>query len=301
MAEKYFEQAPGGEITAPDGTEKVPVTKSNQDYFVQILNWIARKLRETGGPTTLSMGAVADGEWLKRSGTSVIGGTVGGGPFANFKNFIINGDMSIAQRGTSFAGITGSTTYTLDRWLPVFVTLGTWTASQEADGPTGSGLRRSLKLLVTVADPAPAAGDSALLRTKLEGQFLQPIRKGTASAKQLTLSFWVKSGTTGTYIVELQDVNNTRHCCASYTVNIANTWEKKTITFPADTTGALNNDNAASFHINFWLAAGSNFTSGTLQTTWAAEVAANRAVGQVNLGAVVNNNIYFTGDRKSVV
>jgi hypothetical protein len=86
-----------------------------------------------------------------------------------------------------------------------------------------------------------------------------------------------------------------RAISASYTVNVTDTWEKKTITFPGDTTGALTNDNNLSLALNFWLGAGSTFTSGTLQTTWGATTNANRAVGQVNIADSTSNDWYITG------
>jgi hypothetical protein len=76
---------------------------------------------------------------------------------------------------------------------------------------------------------------------------------------------------TGTYIAELND-DNTRSVSASYTISVSGTWEKKTITFPADTTGAFDNDNALSLRTQFYLGAGSDSTSGTLATTWASTV-----------------------------
>jgi hypothetical protein len=203
--------------------------------------------------------------------------------------------MQVAQRGTSTTGITGSGYYTADRYQVSLTTLGTWTQTVENDAPTGSGLRKSLKMLCTTADAAPAAGDVLVLGQSLEGQDLQRIAKGTASAQQLTFSFWVKSNVTGTYIAELYDNDNTRSVSASYTISASGTWEKKTITFPADTTGAFDNDNAASFFVQFFLGAGSNFTSGSLATTWASATAANRAVGQTNLAAATNNYWQITG------
>jgi hypothetical protein len=113
--------------------------------------------------------------------------------------------------------------------------------------------------------------------------------------KVLTLSFWVKSTKTGTFILELNDADNTRSISKSYTVNVTNTWEKKTITFDGDTTGTLNNDNGASLQLFFWLGAGSAFTSGTLNTTWNATVTANRVVGQVNIADSTANDFYITG------
>jgi hypothetical protein len=103
-------------------------------------------------------------------------------------------------------------------------------------------------------------------------------QRGTTSAVSLTASFWVKSTKTGTFIAELQDIDNTRAISKSYTVNVTNTWEKKTITFEGDTTGAFDNDNGFSLSLNLYLGAGSDFTSGTLQTTWGASTTANRAV-----------------------
>ena len=211
------------------------------------------------------------------------------------RNLLYNGAMQVAQRGTSTAGITTIGYYTADRWQHVVDALGTWTQDVQNDAPTGSGLRRSVRLLCTTADAAPAANDFFQLRQTLEGQDLQRIAKGTASAQQLTISFWVKSNVTGTYIVGLRDADNTRTVSRSYTISASATWEKKTITFPADTTGAFDNDNAGSLAVNFWLAAGSTFTSGTLATTWGAEVAANVAVGQTNLAAATNNYWQVTG------
>jgi hypothetical protein len=212
-----------------------------------------------------------------------------------FRNIIINGDMSIAQRGTSQASISSTGYYTVDRWNFVNSNLGTFTMSQDTDVPTGQGFAKSLKVDCTTADAAPAGADYLFLQTKFEGQNLQYIKKGTANAESLTLSFWVKSSKTGTYIAELFDVDNTRAISKSYTINSASTWEKKTITFAGDTSGTLVNDNSSSLELHFWLGAGSDRTSGTLQTSWGTMVQANRVVGSVNFADSTSNDFWITG------
>lgn len=213
-----------------------------------------------------------------------------------FRNLIINGAMQVAQRGTSTASITTSGYYTADRFAISLSSLGTWTQSIENDAPTGSGFRKSTKMLCTTADASPAAGDVLIFYQALEGQNLQSILKGTSSAKQLTLSFWIKSNVTGTYIAELEDNDNSRSVSLSYTVNTSATWEKKTITFPADVTGVFDNDNNASLALVFWLGAGTNWTSGSSQTSWGSKVNANRAAGQTaNVASATNNYWQVTG------
>ena len=211
-------------------------------------------------------------------------------------NLVYNGAMQVAQRGTSSAGITSTGYTTADRWASDVIALGTWTQSVENDAPTGSGFRKSLKMLCTTADAAPASGYRVGVTQRFEGQDLQQIKKGTSAAEQLTLSFWVKSNVTGTYIVELFDTDNTRYVSASYSVSASATWEKKTITFPADTTGSFNNDNGHSLSMFFWLGAGSSYSSGSpLNTSWGAPGDSTRITGQTNLASAVNNYWQITG------
>jgi hypothetical protein len=211
------------------------------------------------------------------------------------RNVIINGAMQVAQRGTSTASITSDNYFTADRFKTGNSGMGTWTQSVESDAPTGSGFRKSLKMLCTTANASPTTTNNLAVIQFMEGQNVQQFAKGTASAKQFTLSFWVKSNVTGTYIVELFDNDNTRQTSISYTVSASATWEKKTITFAADTTGAFDNDNAVSLQVTFWLGVGPSLQSGTLQTTWASNTTANRAVGQVNLAAATSNYWQITG------
>lgn len=217
----------------------------------------------------------------------------------NFKNLIINGDMSIAQRGTqAVGGSTGLHYGGCDR-LRVYqeTTASAYTLSQDTNVPTAQGFANSFKLDVTTADASLTAGDRVDLIYRFEGQELQQIKKGTSSAESLTLSFWVSSPKTGTHICEMYDADNARQISKSYTVSSANTWEKKIITFEGDTSGALNNDNNLSLQISWWLMAGSNYSSGTLSTSWTSNTGnkANRAVGQVNVMDSTSNNFYLTG------
>jgi len=152
-----------------------------------------------------------------------------------------------------------------------------------------------LKIDVTSASGTPSAGNYAFIRTKFEGQDLQHIRKGTSAAKPLTLSFWVSSPKTGTHVVELYDTDNNRQVSKAYTINSANTWQHFSILMPADTTGTLDNDSNLSMQVAFWLMAGSDFSGGTLNTSWAANNNSNRAVGQVNCMDNTSNNFYLTG------
>ena len=209
------------------------------------------------------------------------------------RNLVINGAMQLAQRATS------STSFfyaSVDRFQ--FSKNATdnlaMTQSQDSDNPAGQGFGSSFKVNITTAESALDADENINFHQRIEGQNLQRLEKGTSNAKSSTVSFWVKSNTTGTYVLELFDNDNNRHAAKTYTIDSANTWEKKTITFVGDTTGALDNDNARSMDVRWWLAAGSNFTSGTLPTGWASLTTANRAVGQVNLMASTNN-WYITG------
>jgi hypothetical protein len=213
----------------------------------------------------------------------------------NFKNIIINGDMSISQRGTSVSSITTSSYNTLDRFKLTIGSAGTWTQSQSTDVPSGQGFAKSLKMDCTTANASLSAGAYFFLEQQIEGQNLQYLKKGTANAESTTLSFWVKSNKTGTYIAELRDTDNDRAISKSYTISSASTWEKKTITYDGDTSGAFTNDNNTSLRLEFHLGAGSNYTSGTLQTSWGARTQADEVVGQVNLADSTDNEWYITG------
>lgn len=212
-------------------------------------------------------------------------------------NLLYNGAMQVSQRGTSTTGITGTGYNTADRWKLQIQSFGTWTQDIQNDAPTGSGLRRSFRVLCTTADAAPAGTDYACVIQHLEGQDLQRIAKGTASAQKLILSFWVKSNVTGTYSVMLYDVDNTRFTSFTYSISASATWERKTITIPADTTGAFDNDNGDSLQVYFNLGAGSTYTGGAAQTTWSGGTVfgSQWMPSQVNLAAATNNYWQVTG------
>jgi len=233
-------------------------------------------------------------------------GTMSGNfPVIN-SNLLYNGAMQVHQRIAVSASATNINNYgdyiSADRWyseVPYLQSYGTIAQSVENDAPAGSGFRKSLRHAYSGSD-AISAGKYMWISQKLEGQDCQAIRKGTASARPLTLSFWVKSNLTGTYIAELVDTDNTRYVSQSYTISSSNTWEFKTVTFPPDTTGVLNNDNGESLRLNFWLRGGSNFSGGaSLQTTWGT-TGNTRAVGQVDLAATVGNYWQVTGVKLEV-
>jgi len=216
----------------------------------------------------------------------------------NFRNIIINGDMSIAQRGTSASSISSGAGFdTVDRFSRYVNSGGTWTISQSTTVPSGQGFAKSLKFDCTTANGSLSADSELSFFTKFEGQNLQYLKKGTSSAESLTLSFWVRSNKTGTYTCELYDNDNTRAVGKTYTISSADTWEKKTITFTGDTTGVFGNDNGASLNCTFFLVAGTNLTSGTFSNgTWESATTANRvSSSQVNLADSTSNEFYITG------
>jgi hypothetical protein len=213
------------------------------------------------------------------------------------RNIVINGAMQVAQRGTSFTGVgNGDSNYYLDRFK--FAESGSpegvYTITQDSNTPNGFG--NSMKIDCTTAESALAANEMTRIIYSFEGQDLQQLKKGTSDAETMTFSFHIKSNLTGTAIVGFYDQDNSRYVAKSYTIDSANTWEKKILTYPADTTGAFDDDNASSMQFWMFLQAGSNFTSGTLASTWESVTEANYAVGQtINVGSSTSNEILITG------
>ena len=211
------------------------------------------------------------------------------------RNLLHNGAMQVAQRATSVTGKTSSGYFTCDRWNVNIDTMGTWSFDQSSTVPSGEGFATSLKASCTTADASPAVGDAVFIQHRIEGQNLQHLKKGTSSAEKVTLSFWVRSSKTGTHIAEIRDDINTRHIAKSYSITTADTWQYVTLTYDGDTSGTLTNSNIRALDLNFWLGGGTNFTSGTLATSWASRTLANAAVGQVNLADSTSNEWYITG------
>ena len=207
---------------------------------------------------------------------------------------VINGDMKIQQRG-DLTGVSSAQYVNADRFFINADNLGAYSFAASTDTP-GFGFSKSMKIDCTTADGSPASGDSLYLSMQTEGQNLQMMRKGTASAKTSTVAFWVKSNKTGNFTCELWDRTNDRSVGKLVNIASADTWEKKIVNFPADTTGALANTSARSIMISWFLDCGSNFKSGTLNTTWASRSDANRAVGNtLAIGSSTDNEFIITG------
>ena len=216
------------------------------------------------------------------------------------RNRLINGKMQICQRGTSgdLGTLGGSATnYTTDHWvLYVQNTSARFDVSQVTN-ETPDGFGHSLKIDCSTADTSLAATDEVQFFHKVEGFESQEFAKGTSSAKQYTLSFYVKVNKTGTYIVRLLGRDNTLSCCsAAYTVSDTN-WNRYVVTFPADTNSNRKDDanNTESLRVVWWLVAGSGVNSGSLQTTWANTSDTGAATGQVNFADSTSNIFYITG------
>ena len=217
----------------------------------------------------------------------------------NTKPIIINGDMSVAQRGTSEASVTTTSYNTCDRMQLVCNTMGTHTITQESltsGAAYEAGFHNAWRLDVTTADSSPAAGDVLYPRYKIESQDLAMFKKGTSAAETFTLAFWVKSNKTGNAQVNFYDIDNTRLCAGTYSISSANTWEHKVINIAADTTGAWADDNGEGLRIEWRLDSGSNSTSGTTPTAWEAESTADRdAAGQLQIARSTDNDWAITG------
>ena len=208
------------------------------------------------------------------------------------RNMIINGNMEIAQRGTSQA-VTASGDYVCDRWGISLSSSGRFTLSQESITDL-EGFGKALKLDCTTADTSIASDEILLLYQRFEGQFLQKMQKGFSSAKPVTLSFYVKGNASATYVAELIDSDNSnRHINKSFSVTTS--WSRVSLTFPGDTTGKLTADNSASLYLHIWLHAGSNYQGGTLQTSWGALSQTGRAEGITSFFDSTDREFFITG------
>lgn len=212
---------------------------------------------------------------------------------------IINGDMQVAQRATSVTSHNAVSYTTVDRFKTVCET-GTYTVIQESltsGNAYLNGFKKALRLDTTTAEAsAGSAGEQTTIEQRIEGQNLQQFLKGTANAKPFTLAFWVKASKTGSNLqVNLRDGDNTRQVGGTYNIDAADTWEKKVINFPADTTGAFDNDNAASLTIEWFLDGGSNYSGGAVPTAWEASSNADRNVTNFDLAGSTDNDWALTG------
>ena len=210
-------------------------------------------------------------------------------------NLIVNSAMQIGQRPalTGQSG-TNSAYGGVDRWYNELRAVGTYSVSQSTS-VVPEGFSHSIEVKCTSADTSLDANSYGHLTYKLEGQDVQDFKKGTSNAIAFCVSFWVRSSKTGTYVSRLRDNTNARYLSKTYTVSSANTWEYKTLVFPADTTGAITNNTSSGLSLYFWYSAGSQYTGGSAESAWGAAGADTLAPGQVNLSDTANAAIYFTG------
>jgi hypothetical protein len=207
-----------------------------------------------------------------------------------FRNRIINGDMRIDQRNNG-AAVSGTGVFAVDRFVTDCVN-AVLQSQQISDVPSGQGFVNSLRITVTTPS-SNASNDFAAVNQKIEANNVADFMLGTASAATITVSFWVKASVTGTYVASFQNgLSSRRSYPATYTINSANTWEKKTITLVGDTSGTWETGNGQGIWIRFDLGSGSNFL-GTANTWQSAN--AMRVSGAAKLSDTLNATFFITG------
>ena len=210
------------------------------------------------------------------------------------RNIVINGAMQVAQRGTSSTS-TGFQTCDRIQFLTNNTDNFAFTVSQSSTAP--DGFSTSQKLDCTTAESSLDADELARFLYKVEGQDIQHFNYGSSASEEVTVSFYVRSNVTGVYTVEFRlNAAGTSTITKQYTISSANTWERKILKLPTNTATSVDNDNTNGIELSFCVAAGSNFTTGSLGTSWATTATSSRYAGQAaNIMASTDNEWYITG------
>ena len=209
-------------------------------------------------------------------------------PFV-LKNRIINGDMVVAQRGTSFTPAT-SAVYTLDRFA-FFQNNGSRTYTVEQSSVAPVGFVNSM-LITCTAGASASSGDFANFYQAIEGFNVADLAWGTANARTVTLSFWVQSSLTGTFSGSLGNNSGNRAYPFTFSIPTANTWTQISVTIAGDTTGTWNTTTGAGIYVYFNLGAGSTLL-GTAGAWTGSDI--RGVTGSVALLATTGATFYITG------
>ena len=208
------------------------------------------------------------------------------------RNRIINGDMRVSQRfGATSTGTISGGAYTLDRWLAIVVG-GTANLSAQQTTTAPTGFYNSLAVTVGTG-VTPAGTDERSMAQKIEGLNVADLAWGTANAKPVTISFWVRSSVTGTFGFTVSNAGFNRTLVQSYVINSADTWEHKTITISGDTSGTWLKDNGAGIALYWDLGVGTTY-SGTASSSWQA-AGYEGLTGGTKLSATTGATFYITG------
>lgn len=215
-----------------------------------------------------------------------------------YKNLIINGRMQVERDQTSTAPITGSgyPPGAPDLWRAGMSDAGAMLVDSFIRADDGFN-RRWLRATVTTAKASLSAGSNCLMMQRLTGETFAELAYGSSKAKNATLSFLFRSNVTGRYIVEFFSVDPRNKSVSTYfDYAVADTTQEVALRLPKDLSDNISSNQSEGMRVIFWLAAGSNFTSGSaLQEAWAdSSNTADRAIGQTNVMAAVNNYAAWT-------
>jgi len=216
---------------------------------------------------------------------------IGSGQAQGDRNFVINGAMQVAQRGTSFADPTDNT-YSLDRMHIFNTNDGAFTVTQDTTVPSGEGFYKSIKFDCTTADGTIAAGQYATLSQRIEGLNNTVLGYGASGAKSIVVSFYAKSNLTGTFCYSVRNSAVDRAYIKEFSLTSANTWERISFTIPGDTSGTWLVDNGIGSNHQISLSMGSTF-HGTANQWNSSNVVATS--NQVNFLSSTDNNFFLTG------
>jgi len=212
----------------------------------------------------------------------------------HFRNRIINGDMRIDQRaaGANSKPIGDGYDGMVDRYRTVFTGSSKFTVGQNLDSISTLPPGFINCMGVKPSGNAVSSSDYNTIIQKIEGTNVDDFGWGTANAKTITLSFWVRSSNTGTFGGAITNSAVNRSYPFTYTINTANNWEYETITIPGDTTGTWLSNNSTGMQVVWSLGTGSTF-SGTANT-WAAN-SFYSATSATSIMGNSTNTWYLTG------
>ena len=257
------------------------------------------KVKGTTGVDKIEAGAVItnpsfSGDATVSGSLTIAGETAATQNSLGVRNLIINGDMRIDQRnaGASVTIPAAAITYTLDRWFGYASQASKFTVQQNAGSVTPPSGFTNYIGATSSSSYSVGASDLFITSQRIEGLNTAHLAWGTADAKTVTLSFWVRSSLTGTFGGSVKNSAGNRSYPFSYTISSANTWEQKTITISGDTTGTWLTTNGIGIDLNFGLGAGASYV-GTAGSWQSANLVS--ATGATSVVGTSGATLYITG------